>query len=133
MLSFLNSWMFSLSSVEDFWRRLCYHFSWCTIYVIIFEALGVIFLGCGIIFYCVIIYVRIYFMLSFDVIKFANVIIFVLSSFLKQDGCYYLCYHLMLSLFVIISPLFSFSWKRDTLGNFWQKPENAFFWSSFKV
>ena len=47
--------------------------------------------------------------------QFANVIIFVLSFFLVQDGCYHLCYHLMLSFFVIISPLFSFSWKRDTL------------------
>jgi hypothetical protein len=46
---------------------------------------------------------------------FANVIIFVLSFFLVQHGCYHLCYHLMLSFFVIISPLFSFSWKRDTL------------------
>jgi hypothetical protein len=41
--------------------------------------------------------------------QFANVIIFVLSFFLVQDGCYHLCYHLMLSFFVIISPLFSFS------------------------
>ncbi len=65
-------------------------------------------------------------MLSFDVIigiiiwcyhfsQFANVIIFVLSFFLVQEGCYHLCCHLMLSFFVIISPLFSFSWKRDTL------------------
>jgi hypothetical protein len=64
-------------------------------------------------------------MLSFDVSfgvifwcyhfsQFANVIIVVLSFFLVQDGCYHLCYHLMLSFFVIISPLFSFSWKRDT-------------------
>ncbi len=78
-----------------------------------------------------------YFMLSFNVIifdviiwcyylfnviiwcyhfsQFANVIIFVLSFFLVQHGCYHLCYHLTLSFFVIISPLFSFSWKRDTL------------------
>ncbi len=71
--------------------------------------------------------VIIYFMLSFNVIifdviiwcyhfsQFANVIIFVLPFFLVQHGCYHLCYHLMLSFFVIISPLFSFSWKRDTL------------------
>jgi hypothetical protein len=65
--------------------------------VIIFEALGVIFLCCGIIFRVL------SFMLSF------GVIIFVLSFFLVQDGCYQLCYHLMLSFFVIISPLFSFS------------------------
>ena len=45
----------------------------------------------------------------------ANVITFVLSFFLVPVGCYHLCYHLMLSFFVIISPLFSFSWKRDTL------------------
>ncbi len=47
--------------------------------------------------------------------QFANVIIFVLSFFLVQDGCYHLCYHLMLSFFVIISSLSYFSWKRDTL------------------
>ncbi len=51
--------------------------------------------------------------------QFANVIIFVLSFFLVQDGCYHLCYHLMLSFFVIISPLFSFSWKHDTLFHFY--------------
>ncbi len=34
-----------------------------------------------------------------------------------HNGCYHLCYHLMLSFFVIISPLFSFSCKRDTLTN----------------
>ncbi len=81
--------------------------------------------------------VIIYFMLTFNVIifdviiwcyylfnviiwcyhfsQFANVIIYVLSFFLEQLGCYHLCYHLMLSFFVIISPLFSFSWKCDTL------------------
>ena len=51
-------------------------------------------------------------LLSFDVIIFLrpqNVIIFVLSFFLVDVGCYHLCYHLMLSFFVIISPLFSFS------------------------
>ncbi len=47
--------------------------------------------------------------------QFANVIIFVLSFFLVQHGCFHLCYHLMFSFFVLISPLFSFSWKRDTL------------------
>ncbi len=61
------------------------------------------------------------FMLSFDVIIFdgqqmsANFIIFMLSFFLVPVGCYHLCYLLMLSFIVIISPLFSFSWKRDTL------------------
>ncbi len=35
----------------------------------------------------------------------ANVIIFVLSFFFVHVGCYHLCYHLMLSYFVIISPL----------------------------
>jgi hypothetical protein len=62
--------------------------------------------------------VIIYLMLSFDVIishSLKNVIIFVFSLYLVQHGCYHLCHHLMLSLFVIISPLFSFSWKRDTL------------------
>jgi len=56
--------------------------------------------------------------------QFANVIIFVLSFFLVQHGCYHLCYHLMLSFFVIISPLFSFSWKRDTLlsSPWWASP-----------
>jgi hypothetical protein len=57
-------------------------------------------------------------LLSFGVIIFhrlQNVIIFVLSFFLVHVGCYHLCYHLMLSFFVIISPLLSFSWKRDTL------------------
>jgi hypothetical protein len=66
-----------------------------------------------------------HFMLSFDVIfwcyylfnvilwcyhfsQFANVIIFVLSFFHVQHGCYHFCYHLMLSFFVIISPLFLF-------------------------
>jgi hypothetical protein len=39
----------------------------------------------------------------------------MLSFFLVTVGCYHLCYHLMLSFIVIISPLFSFSWKRDTL------------------
>jgi hypothetical protein len=34
-------------------------------------------------------------MLSFS--RFANVIIFVLSFFLVQGGCFHLCYHLMLS------------------------------------
>jgi hypothetical protein len=45
----------------------------------------------------------------------ANVIIFVLSFSLVYILCYHLCYHLMLSFIVIISPLFSFSWKHDTL------------------
>ncbi len=40
---------------------------------------------------------------------------FVLSFMLSFLGCYHFCYHLMLSFIVIISPLFSFSWKRDTL------------------
>ncbi len=40
--------------------------------------------------------------------QFANVIIFVLSFFLVQHGCYHWCYHLMLSFFVIISPFFLF-------------------------
>ncbi len=40
--------------------------------------------------------------------QFANVIIFVLSFFLVQHGCYHLCYHLMLLFFVIISPFFLF-------------------------
>ncbi len=53
-------------------------------------------------------------MLSFS--EPANVTIFVLSFFLVQILCYHLCYHLMLSFIVIISPLFSFSWKRDTLA-----------------
>ncbi len=39
----------------------------------------------------------------------------MLSFSLAHILCYHLCYHLMLSFFVIISPLFSFSWKRDTL------------------
>ncbi len=76
-------------------------------------------------------------MLSFDVIiwcyhlfyviiwcyhfsLFGNVFIFVLSFSLVQDGCYHFCYHSMLSFFVIISPLFSFSWKRDTLQKHWK-------------
>ncbi len=45
----------------------------------------------------------------------ANVIIFMLLFSLLHILCYHLCYHLMLSFTVIISPLFSFSWKRDTL------------------
>ena len=49
--------------------------------------------------------------------QFANVIIFVLSFFLIQHGCYHLCYHLMLS----FPPLFSFSWKCDTLHIFLSK------------
>ncbi len=44
------------------------------------------------------------------------VIIFrVLSFSLEHIWCYHLCYHLMLSFIVIISPSF-FPWKRDTLG-----------------
>jgi hypothetical protein len=58
--------------------------------------------------------------------QFANVIILVLSFFLVQHGCYHLCYHLMLSFFVIISPLFSFSWKRDTLIFFLNIGNKAF-------
>jgi hypothetical protein len=34
--------------------------------------------------------------------------IFMLSFFLVPVGCYHLCYHLMLSFIVIISPLFLF-------------------------
>jgi hypothetical protein len=52
--------------------------------------------------------VIIYFMLSLNVIiwcyhfsQFENVIIFVLSFFLVQHGCYHLCYHIMLSYNVI--------------------------------
>ncbi len=41
---------------------------------------------------------------------------FLMLSFpLVHILCYHVCYHLMLSFIVIISPLFSFSWKRDTL------------------
>jgi hypothetical protein len=39
----------------------------------------------------------------------------MLSFSLVHILCYHLRYHLMLSFIVIISPLFSFSWKRDTL------------------
>ncbi len=56
--------------------------------------------------FCVIIYVIIY---VIDVIIFHGQ---QMLSFL----CYHLCYHLMLSFIVIISPLFSFSWKHNTLG-----------------
>ncbi len=71
--------------------------------------------------FCVIIFVIIFrvlsVMLSFDdhFSRSANVIIFMLSFSLVHILCYHLCYHLMLSFIVIISPLFSFSWKRDTL------------------
>jgi hypothetical protein len=55
-------------------------------------------------------------MLSFDVIIWYYQLFYViishslqmLSFFLVQDGCYHLCYHLMLSFFVIISPFFLF-------------------------
>jgi len=80
-----------------FWSLGCYHFR--VLRMLSFYGLNVIIFFPG--------------MLSFS--EPANVIIFVLSFFLVQILCYHLCYHLMLSFIVIISPLFSFSWKRDTL------------------
>jgi hypothetical protein len=53
--------------------------------------------------------------LCFHFSQSANVIIYMSSFSLVHILCYHLRYHLMLSFFVIISPLFSFSWKRDTL------------------
>ncbi len=55
----------------------------------------------------------------------ANVIIFMLSFSLVHILCYHLCYHLMLSFIVITSPLFSFSWKRDTLALSLNRRKNA--------
>jgi hypothetical protein len=82
----------------------------------------------------VIIYLMLSFlMLSFDVIIWCYYLFYVIIwcyhshslqmlSFLcyhftlySMGVSYHWCYHLMLSFFVIISPLFSFSWKRDTL------------------
>ncbi len=83
---------------------LCYHFLMLSLIL----SFGVI-LWCYYLFYVIIWW--------YHFSQFANVIIFVLSFFLVQDECYHLFYHLMLSFFVIISPLFSFSWKRDTLNN----------------
>ncbi len=121
MLSFLKHWAFSLLKVSK-----CYHFRMLSFGVIIYFMLS----------FNVIIFWCYHLMLSFDVIicviiwcyhlfyviiwcyqfsQFANVIIFLLTFFLVQDGCYHLRYHLRLSFFVIISTLFSFSWKRDTL------------------
>jgi hypothetical protein len=133
MLSFLNSWMFSYSSVEDV---ILFHGA----NVIIFEGLDVIifmvyhicyrfwstgcylfrvwynFLGCyHLCYHWVLSFILCYhLMLSF--LTVCKCYHFCVNIFyLAQDGCYHLCYHLMLSFFVIISPLFSFSWKRDTL------------------
>ncbi len=50
-------------------------------------------------------------------LSFSSVFIFMLSFFLENILCYHFWYHLKLSFIIIISPLFSFSWKRDTLGN----------------
>ena len=71
--------------------HLCYHFFTC--YHFFNYLLGVIIL------------------LSFDVIIFLrpqNVIIFVLSFFLVDVGCYHLCYHLMLSFLLSFPPFFLF-------------------------
>ncbi len=68
--------------------------------------------------FCVIIYIIIFRVLSFMMLSFFTVskcYHFMLSFSLVHILCYHLCYHLMLSFIVIISPLFSFSWKRDTL------------------
>ncbi len=136
MLSFLNSWMLSFSRLEDV---ILFH----GVNVIIFEGLDVIvFHGVpymlSFLKHWLLSFILCYhfLMLSFDVIiwcyhlwyviiwcyhfsQFANVIIFVLSFFLVQDGCYHLCYHLMLSFFVIISPFFLFpenySWTLEIL------------------
>ncbi len=41
--------------------------------------------------------------------QFANVVIFVLSYFLVHEGCYNLCYHLMLSFLLSFPPFFLFA------------------------
>ncbi len=71
--------------------------------------------------FCVIIYVIIFRLLSFcyhlmlSFFMVSKCYLFMLSFSLVHTVGYHLCYHLMLSFIVIISPLFSFSWKRDTL------------------
>ncbi len=61
--------------------------------------------------------VIIYFMLSLDVIISYSLQMLPFFCFhfslYRMGVSYHLCYHLMLSFFVLISPLFSFSWKRD--------------------
>jgi hypothetical protein len=118
---------------------ICYHFKSIGCYLFIkvskcynFRVLSFM-LPFGVIIYLilsfnVIIFWCYYLMLSFVVIiccyhlfyviiwcyhfsQFGNVIIFVLSFFLVQDGHYHLCYQLMLSFFVIISPFFLFPEK----------------------
>ncbi len=124
MLLFLNSFMLSFLSVQDitifhdvniinlegldviiFKCMGCYHFSWCTLYAIIFEAFGdifllksanVIILGC------------LSFMLSFLVLSFILFCHLMLSFFMLSFDVFIWCYHLMLSFGVIIYFMLSF-------------------------
>ncbi len=48
------------------------------------------------------------FILCYHFSQFSNLIIFVLSFFLAQDGCYHLCYHFMLSFLLSFPPFFLF-------------------------
>ncbi len=137
VIIFHGQQMLSFSLVHNFFYHLCYHlmlsfftFSKCyhfyvIIYGIIFRVLSfmlsfdvIIFHGQQVLsflcyhfplyIFCVIIYVIIW---CYHFSWSANVIILMLSFFLIPVGCYHLCYHLILSFIVIISPLFSFSWE----------------------
>jgi hypothetical protein len=81
--------MLSFSIVNILCCHLCYHFLMLSFDVIIWcYHLVLSFILCII--------------LCYHFSQFANVIIFVLSFFLVQDGCYHLCCHLMLSFFDVI-------------------------------
>ncbi len=103
------SFMLSFLGCYHLCYHWCYHFS-RSANIIIFM------LSFSLVYICVIIYVIIW---CYHFLRSANIIIFMLSFSLVHILCYHLCYHLMLSFIVIISPLFSFSWKRDTLVLKW--------------
>jgi hypothetical protein len=109
----LTPWkMITSSTLENDNILSCYHLVLSFI-LCCHLMLSFLMLSFGVIIWCYYLFNVIIWCYHFS--QFANVIIFVLSFFLEQHGCYHLCYHLMLSFFVIISPLFSFSWKCDTL------------------
>jgi hypothetical protein len=121
MLSFLKHWVHPWS--WSFQGVIIYVIIWCYhLFYVIIWCYHFLMLSFDVIIWCyrlvLSLGVIIYFMLSFDVIisHSLQLLSFCVIIFLVQDGCYHLCYHLMLSFFVIVSPLFSFSWKRDTLN-----------------